>query len=38
MEKEKKDNRAADKDFLMIVACIGILAAGTYESSSGYQR
>lgn len=28
MEKEKKDNRAADKDFLMIVACIGILAAG----------
>lgn len=28
MEKEKKDNRAADKGFLMIVACIGILAAG----------
>lgn len=28
MEKEKRDNRAADKDFLMIVACIGILAAG----------
>lgn len=28
MEKEKKDNRAADKSFLMIVACIGILTAG----------